>query len=162
MKIINNFLQTEDLADIKQVLTDPSFPWSLNHGVSYPDDGHIQFVHTIYKDNEFISSWKLGGLDIFIEKLGITSLVRAKVNLLPKTNKIIEHEAHVDIPNPPSNLKTAILYLNTINGYTKFETGEKIISEEYKLIIFKATNKDFGTTNSCNASYRLVFNLNYF
>lgn len=162
MKTIDNFLEPNDLSDIKDIVTDPTFPWALNHGVSYADDGHIQFTHTIYRDNEFPSTWKLGGLDIFIEKLKITSLVRAKFNLLPRSTKIVEHEAHIDIPSPPKGLKTAILYLNSNNGYTKFDTGEKVLSEENKLIIFDADVKHFGTTNTCDAPYRLDFNLNYF
>ena len=75
MKQIDNFLNQKDLTDLKQVILDPTFPWALNLGVSYPDDGHIQFTHTIYKDNEFKSTFTLGGLDIFKEKLGIISLV---------------------------------------------------------------------------------------
>ena len=162
MKQIDNFLNQKDLTDLKQVILDPTFPWALNHGASYPDDGHIQFTHTIYKDNEFKSTFTLGGLDIFKEKLGIISLVRAKLNLLPRNEKIIEHQTHIDIPNPPDNLKTAILYLNTNNGYTKFESGEKITSVENRLIIFETKLKHGGTTNSCDAPYRVVFNLNYF
>ena len=162
MEQIDNFLNQVDLKDLKEVILDPTFPWALNHGVSYPDDGHIQFTHTIYKDNEFKSTWTLGGLDIFKKRLGIISLVRAKVNLLPRSEKIIEHQAHTDIPNPPNNLKTAILYLNSNNGYTKFETGEKIPSVENKLIKFDTKIKHWGTTNSCDQPYRVVFNLNYF
>ena len=138
MKIVDNFLDQSDFKDIKQIITDPTFPWSLNHGVSFEHDGHVQFTHTIYKDNEFQSSWKLGGLDILKDKLGIISLVRAKFNLLPKANHIIEHAEHIDIPNPPDNLKTAILYLNTNNGYTKFASGEKVDSIENRMIIFNA------------------------
>ena len=66
------------------------------------------------------------------------------------------------VPKPPNNLKTAILYLNTNNGYTKFESGEKITSVENKLIIFNAKEKHSGTTNSCEQPYRVVLNLNYF
>jgi hypothetical protein len=162
MQQIDNFLKLSDLKDLKEVILDPTFPWALNHGVSYPEDGHIQFTNTIYKDNEFKSTWTLGGLDIFKEKLKIISLVRAKINLLPRTEKIIEHQAHIDIPNPPDNLKTAILYLNTNNGYTKFENGDTVSSVENKLIIFDTKLKHSGTTNSCDAPYRVVFNLNYF
>mgnify|MGYP003112723252 FL=1 len=162
IEVKENFLAESDLKDLKDVLLDPGFTWALNHGVSYPEDGHIQFTHTIYRDDEFKSTFTLGGLDIFKEKLGIVSLVRAKVNLLPRATEVIEHEAHIDIANPPSNLKTAILYLNTNNGYTKFETGEKITSKENTLVIFDAKTKHSGTTNSCDAPYRLVFNLNYF
>ena len=149
IEVKENFLAQSDLKDLKDILLDPSFAWALNHGVSYPQDGHIQFTHTIYRDDEFKSTFTLGGLDIFKEKLGIVSLVRAKVNLLPRAN-------------PPSNLKTAIVYLNTNNGYTKFETGEKITSKENTLVIFDAKTKHSGTTNSCDAPYRIVFNLNYF
>ena len=162
MKQIDNFLDKKDLDDLKEIILDPSFPWALNHGVSYADDGHIQFTHTVYKDNEFKSKFTLGGLDIFKEKLEIISLVRAKFNLLPRNEKIIEHQEHIDIPTPPDNLKTAILYLNTNNGYTKFENGDKVSSVENKLIIFNAKLKHSGTTNSCDAPYRVVLNLNYF
>tara|TARA_Y100001970_G_C14221637_1_gene853022 strand:- start:301 stop:789 length:489 start_codon:yes stop_codon:yes gene_type:complete len=162
MKQIDNFLDKKDFEDLKTVLLDPTFPWALNHGVSYPYDGHIQFTHTIYNDNVFQSTWTLGGLDIFKEKLNIQSLVRAKVNLLPKNEKIIEHEAHIDIPDPKDGLMTAILYMNTNNGYTKFESGEKVDSVENRLVIFDAKTKHSGSTNSCDAPYRLVFNLNYF
>ena len=98
----------------------------------------------------------------FLEKLGIVSLVRAKFNLLHRTDKIIEHQPHIDIPNPPDNLKTAILYLNTNNGYTKFEDGNKVLSEENRLVIFDGKLKHWGSTNSCSEPYRIVFNLNYF
>ena len=96
------------------------------------------------------------------EKLGIVSLVRAKFNLLHRTDDIIEHQPHIDIPNPPDNLKTAILYLNTNNGYTKFEDGNKVLSEENRLVIFDGKLKHWGSTNSCSEPYRIVFNLNYF
>ena len=56
IKVKENFLAQSDLKDLKDVLLDPSFPWALNHGVSYPEDGHIQFTHTIYRDDEFKSS----------------------------------------------------------------------------------------------------------
>ena len=92
----------------------------------------------------------------------MVSLVRVKLNLLHRTEKIIEHHSHIDIEDPPNDLKTAILYLNTNNGYTKFETGEKVDSVANRLITFKGSTKHFGTTNSCAAPYRVVLNLNYF
>ena len=44
MKIVDNFLDQSDFKDIKQIITDPTFPWSLNHGVSFEHDGHVQFT----------------------------------------------------------------------------------------------------------------------
>ena len=68
---------------------------------------------------------------------------------------------NIDIPNPPNDLKTAILYLNTNNGYTQF-ASRKVSSVANRLVVFKADESHFGTTNSCDAPYRLVLNLNYF
>ena len=162
MKQIDNFLAPDDFKDFKDIVLSANFPWYLNHGVTYSNDGEIMFTHTIYKNDTFKSSFTLGGLDIFKEKLNIVSLVRAKINLLPRTEKIVEHLPHVDITNAPQGIKTAILYVNSNNGYTKFKTGEKIGSVENRLITFDGKLQHFGTTNSCDAPYRVVFNLNYF
>ena len=163
MKIIDNFLDPADLQDFKNIILSANFPWYLNHGVSYAnDDSGVMFTHTIYKNDTFNSSFTLGGLDIFKEKLNIVSLVRSKINFLYRTAEIIEHHSHTDLHNPPNDLKTAILYLNTNNGYTKFKTGEKIDSIENRLITFDGKLEHYGTTNSCDAPYRVVFNLNYF
>ena len=162
MRIIENFLDEKDFKDLYSILISDQFPWYLNHGVSYAgDDSGILFTHSVYKNNQFNSTFTLGGLDIFKEKLGIVSLVRAKFNLLQKTHKIIQHEPHIDIPNPPNDLKTAILYLNTNNGYTQFES-RKVSSVANRLVVFKGSQSHFGTTNSCDAPYRIVLNLNYF
>ena len=163
MKIIDNFLDKNDFRDLQNIVLSADFPWYLNHGVSYKgDDSGIMFTHLMYKNDTFNSSFTLGGLEIFKEKLNIVSLVRAKINLLHRTEEIIEHHSHIDIENPPNDLKTAILYLNTNNGYTKFATGEKVDSVANRLITFKGSLEHFGTTNSCDAPYRVVFNLNYF
>jgi len=163
MKQIDNFLEANDFKDLQNIVLSPDFPWYLNHGVSYKgDDSGIMFTHLVYKDDVFNSSFTLGGLDIFKKQLNIVSLVRAKFNFLYRTEKIVEHHPHIDIPNPPSDLKTAILYLNTNNGYTQFKTGEKIESVENRLITFEGSLEHFGTTNSCDAPYRVVLNLNYF
>ena len=57
--------------------------------------------------------------------------------------------------------KTAILYLNTNNGYTKFSTGEKVMSERNKLISFDGHLEHTGTTNSCDEPRRVCLNINY-
>ena len=115
----------------------------------------------MYKDGKFQSSFTLGGLDIFKEKLKIKEIVRAKFNLLYRTEKIIEHLMHVDIEDAPKGTKTAILYLNNNNGYTRFKTGEKVGSVANRLVLFNADMPHGGTTNNCNQPYRAVFNLNY-
>ena len=162
LTIKDNFLDKKDFDDLTYiVLKWGQFPWYLNHGVSYEDDGKIQFTHLMYKEGKFQSSFTLGGLDIFKEQLNIKEIVRAKFNLLFKTEKIYEHLMHTDIQNPEPNTQTAILYLNTNNGYTKFENGEKVSSVANRLVVFDATIPHAGTTNNCDSPYRAVLNLNF-
>lgn len=160
MKIIDDFLKPEDLEDLKSIVLGEEFPWYMNDGVTWPGDGHIQFTHQTFKNGKFNSSFTLGGLDIFKEKLAFTKILRAKFNLLQMTPKIVEHPFHTDLPNPGKNVKTAILYLNTNNGYTKFKNGEQVQSVENRLVLFNGDMEHAGTTCT-DKRYRAVFNLNF-
>ncbi len=160
MKIIDDFLKPEDLEDLKSIVLGTNFPWYMNDGVTLLGDGHIQFTHLIYKDGAFTSSYTLGGLDIFKELLGFKKILRAKFNLLQGSDKIIEHGLHTDLPEPDSKVKTAILYLNTNNGYTKFENGDIVESVENRLVLFDGNVQHAGSTCS-DKRYRVVFNLNF-
>ena len=59
-----------------------------------------------------------------------------------------------------SDCLISIFYINTNNGYTYFETGEKIKSVENRLITFDNKLKHYGTT-STNTQTRIVLNLCY-
>jgi len=53
------------------------------------------------------------------------------------------------------------LYVNTNNGYTKFEDGTKVESVANRLVTFPANMKHKGT--SCtDEKIRVVINFNYF
>ena len=54
----------------------------------------------------------------------------------------------------------AIFYVNSNDGFTEFETGEKIKSMENRLLMFDNKLKHFGTT-STNSKTRIVLNLCY-
>ena len=65
-----------------------------------------------------------------------------------------------DIKNN-KKLKTAIYYVNTNNGYTKFKkNNKKIISEKNKLIIFDNDLEHTGSTCT-DDRLRVVINFNY-
>jgi hypothetical protein len=101
-------------------------------------------------------------LNPLVNLLEPVSIVRIKANLTTNSSKIIEHGYHTDYNNFSSpNLKTAIFYINNNNGYTKFETGEVIESEENKLVVFDADKRHTGT-NCSDKKCRVVINLNFF
>ena len=155
IKIIKNCLSKENHKEIKNIIYSDYFAWYLNFGVNYIGDGNKQFTHTFYDKNNINSDF-FKNLKPIIDLLNPSTLLRIKANLLTKTSKIIRHEYHAD-----QSIKstTAIFYVNTNNGYTKFENGKKINSEENKLIIFDNFLKYAGTT--CTAEdERIIINFN--
>jgi hypothetical protein len=159
MKIIKNVLKNNKSLEIKNTLTYNEFPWFISKGIVFENKDDYQFVHLFYDKHVINSSFFNSLITPILEILNPVSIIRIKANLLIKSKKIIEHDMHVDIENNHS--KTAIYYVNTNNGYTKFENNKKILSEENKLVIFNSNVKHCGTTCT-NDDYRIVINFNYF
>jgi hypothetical protein len=156
IKIIKDCLSKEDFKSIKDIIYSDYFSWYLNFGVNNLGDEHIQFTHTFY-DKHVQNSNLFDNLKPIINILNPLALIRVKANLLTKTNEIIKHGFHVD---QHFKCTTAIFYLNNNNGFTEFENGQKIYSEENKLVIFNNFLKHTGTT-STNTNERIVINFNY-
>ena len=155
--VIENVLKKENFLTIKNTLEGGSFPWYFSKVLIEKINNNFQFVHTFY--NNFTVNSNFYDLIIpIIEVLKPLSLIKIKANLLPQEKKIVEHGMHVD--HYHKNCKTAIYYVNTNNGYTKFLDNTKILSEENKLLIFNTEEKHTGTTCT-NVSRRIVINFNY-
>jgi len=155
--VIENALKKEDFLAIKNTLEAKNFPWYFSEGVSYKNNDDFQFCHIFY--NNFIVNSNFYALIIpIIEVLKPLALIKIKANLLTREKNIIEHGMHVDYYH--KNCKTAVYYVNTNNGYTKFLDGTKISSEENKLLIFNTEEKHTGTTCT-DLSRRIVINFNY-
>ena len=156
IKIIKDCLSKEDFANIKNTLFSDYFAWYLNLGVNEALDNYTQFTHVFF-NNYIQNSNLLDNLKPIINILNPLALIRVKANLLTKTEKIIKHGFHVD-----QNFKctTAIFYVNNNNGYTEFENGKKIYSEENKLVIFDTFLKHTGTTCT-DTNQRIVINFNF-
>ena len=141
-----------------------NFPWFYNDAIDYDDDGKSQFVHIMYNEGKQNSEFFPLIIPI-IEKLDSWILLSAKINSLGRTESIVENSMHIDLMNKSylntNPFKTAIFYLNDNNGYTKFETGEKVTSEKNKLIVFDGNKSHTGTSNSCEAKRRVILNINY-
>ena len=75
-------------------------------------------------------------------------------DILPE---IYENRENVTLDNQ----RTGVFYLNTNNGYTYFEGGERVTSVENRLVVFPSSKRHAGTTNT-DADFRCVINLNWF
>ena len=180
MQIIDDFLPTNVFLVFKQRLMGKDMTWKQGK-VLHPDDPNVdekcdeldnfQFEHVFYnvspsfpeynlRFNQFSDeSFNYGLMSPLLHKLTIRSLVKIKANLNPRTSEIIEHGYHMDYPY--ENCKTSIFYVNTNNGYTKFEDGTVVESVENRLVTFDTMTKHTGSTCT-DQKCRMVINLNYF
>ena len=158
IEIRDNFLTDDEFKVVTEILNPKFVPWSFQPVV--PDEesnvdktDNFQFSYTILPETLYYPC-----LVALFDKMDMEVHFRLKVNLNPKAPEIIEHGYHIDLPLPQS--KTAVFYLNTNNGYTAFETGEKVESVANRLVKFPCNTKHTGT--SCtDQRYRMVINLNY-
>lgn len=159
IKITEKLLDQKQADLIEQKMTCNMFGWFITKGIVYRHEDNYQFTHNFYDIFQPRSNY-MELINPIIKKINPSSIIRIKANLIPKTKNIIETNLHKDIGYAKGN-KTAIYYVNTNNGYTKFKTGKKIKSEKNKLVIFDGDQEHFGT--SCtDHHYRIVINFNYF
>ena len=157
IEVRDNFLTDEEFKTVTDILHPKFVPWSFQQVVGDEESNvdttdNFQFSYTILPDTIFY-----GCLIPLFDKMDMDVHFRLKINLNPKAHKVFEHGYHIDI-NIPS--KTAIFYLNTNNGYTAFETGEKVESVANRLVVFDSHIKHTGTTCT-DQKARLVLNINY-
>jgi len=169
MKIIDNFLSPTDFEYIKKtVIESIDFPWFYSKVIDDKTTGkyskvacdnvyNYQLAHMLYNNNLKNSEF-YNILYPFIHELKIDSLVKAKLNFNPRAEKIIHHGMHCDYP---FKCLTAVYYLNTNNGYTIFESGEKIESIENRIVVFNSSKMHTGTTCT-DKQGRYVLNINFF
>jgi len=139
---------------------DPNFSWYYNDNVVEDNDKEFQFVHVFYK-NYVPNSPYFNELSLAIQSFHPLSLIRIKANLLPRTSEHIEHGMHIDVNDSEcKQLRTAILYMNTNNGYTLFEDGTKIQSVANRMVIFPTQIHHTGATCT-DEKVRVVINFNY-
>ena len=152
--ILNNFMfDLRDMEGIHNFVDAKSIPWYI---VKH-NSNSINFFHLTYDQQTITSKWFhiLGPL---FRELNPKSLVRIKANLFPKTAEIEEHGYNVDFP---FECTTSIFYLNTNNGYTKFEDGTVVKSIANRLLTFPTLCKH--TSSSCtDVAARVNINFNYF
>ena len=161
MKIIDDFLSPSDFQITQQFFQSPDFLWRYNEGIANRKQGldQFQFVHPFFDISKPSQTDWSPFLQPILTKLNAQYIFRIKANLRPRTSQGVLSDFHTDMK---LNQQTAIFYLNTNNGYTKFkeETLDDVPSVANRLITF------FGHLQHCGCSAtdcnnRIVLNINY-
>ena len=164
MEVIDNFLQPYQFNAIKStLLNDNYFNWYWQDGVNHPiESNYFQFTHIFYSEEDGHNSPYLDMFECVSCALNVKKLRSIKANLNPRTFFKRFHGWHSDYPakNGFEPAKTAILYINTNNGYTKFKKGGKVKCVENRLLLFDSYLLHSGVTCT-DKKRKVVVNFNY-
>jgi hypothetical protein len=164
-EIFDNFLPPEQFRIIADTIMGEEFPWFFCPGKSYSDvmknDKTIfQFFHLFYMNHGWISQFGQM-LDPILQVLKPVAIIRIKANMTTITPTLVQYDFHRDTSKNLVKSKTACFYVNTNNGYTVFNSGERVESVANRLVVFNSDNLHTGTS-STDESRRIVINFNYF
>jgi hypothetical protein len=166
-KVIDDFLPIPEFAFMNSTINSDMFPWNyIPHkvGAEIKDDSlhNHQFVHAMIGYNggmPSIISEHANVLGPILNLIKPTVVLRAKINLTTSSSTTHRFSSHVDdhygVPTT-----TAILYMNTNNGYTELQCGSKVYSKANRMLLIRGDNHHLGTT-SWDTKTRVVINLNY-
>ena len=165
MKIEDNFLDQEKFDELQIFMMGERLDWHYQKTIDIEEVvGRYQFIHMFYYTPTPRSGY-FEKLNPILNKINPVSLFRIKANLLTKTPTIVENTFHVDIlgvsEEKLKQLTTSIFYINTNNGYTKFEDGTKVESVANRMLTFPTNMKHSGTACT-DQKYRIIINFNYF
>ena len=163
MKIIDNFLPDYYFRSLSNNILGDKFQWYFNDFVVSKGDSLYQFTHRIYniRYGGVISEY-YSLFDAVQQKLRVSRLHRIKLNLNPKTVFHRKGGYHTDLPksNQLQHQKTAVLYINTNNGWTQFKKGGRVKSVANRIVIFDSNLEHTGVTCT-DEKRRVVINFNY-
>ena len=148
----------------------PRCQWRFVDFIAHKDrrdndkDGY--FVHS-FKDldpdtfkERFQESPNLSILSALMKKIkenvSDQNILRIRSSLYPRRSSQNPDPMHLDYDFPH---KVCIYYVNTNNGYTMFENGEKVSSVENRLLIFDGLEKHCSVVQTDTAA-RFIININ--
>ncbi len=170
IEIIDNFLNKDDFEDLKKFLMSPRSQWRFVDFIAHKDergqgrDGYFVHSFTDRDPNTFLERFEVSPdyqkvvklLDCIKNKLNFREILRVRSSLYPRREKQIPDPFHVDYN---FNHKVCIFYINTNNGFTLFENGEKVNSKANRLMIFDGLEKHCSVVQT-DTTARYIININ--
>ena len=162
MQVTEDFLQEEYYDHLNEIITSTQFPWMFQKRVANigedpeEDLNHYYFVHSLFFQNKVESPLYDDFLYLF-QSLNVQFLHRARVLMFVNQGEQYVHDRHVD---HTTNCKTALIYMNTNDGFTDFETGERVESVKNQLLLFDGSIPHSSSTPT-NTKERLLLSVTY-
>lgn len=156
-KIIENFLDKKLFDEFQAILMSTKMYWFFEPTMIKKDGNKFYLSHKIY-DMTPISTLYNPYIKTVFDKLNCKAPIVARANMYVHRNKKITSSPHID--TGWKNHKTAILYMNTNNGYTALGK-KKIMSKANRMLIFDSGTKHYAASQT-DKDRRILININYF
>ena len=166
VQIFNNFLDQEVFLEIKKFIMSPRCQWRYVNYIAHKDgrdnDNDGYFVHS-FKDchpqtfeDRYPESPHFPLIVKILDKIQYQNILRIRSSLYPRRDVQKSDPFHIDYNFPH---RVCIFYVNTNNGYTMFENGEKIPSVENQLATFDGSEKHCSVVQT-DTPARYIVNIN--
>lgn len=154
-KVLDNFLSNEHYQELVEEIH--NMPWFYSSSIDYFDEVEpekYQFIHTFWEGGH---TYSRKVVDLFSYYIQPIAWCRIKANFSLARDVLTENNLHIDGSHGDN---TAIFYLNSNDGYTFFEDGDKVESVANRLVLFPRETMHSGTTST--DTHRIVINLNWY
>lgn len=161
IKIIDNYLPEKIMLDLENFLLSNNFPYYYveNIVLGFEKSDSFMFVHHLIENQQESSTVGNSITDMIMNNVPHKNILRSKINFYLNTNHLQLHDFHLDNPND-KDIKIAIFYINTNDGFTEFEDKSIVNSVRNRLVLFSG-NLKHRSTNTTNKKYRINININY-
>ena len=157
-QVIENFLPQDIANFIEKEMVCDTFPWYYSDTVNTPeDDDKFFFSHSIIYEGELNSRFYDSIALPIVSKLRANKIFRVKCNLYPRQNKSDKKGFHTDMKEEH---KVLLYYVNTNNGFTLFENGDKVPSIKNTALLFNGNIKHMAVLQT-DKKARINININY-
>ena len=157
-KIIDNFLDNDYFLRLNNLVTSYDLPWYFQNDINdeqSKDDLYFYFTHILYSNNQPNSEF-FTLFEPLLNKMNYEKLIRVKLNLYPRTEKLRINPPHID--NPDEH-KGFLFYFNTCDSKTVLKDMH-IDCVANRAVYFNPTIPH--ASSSCtNVKARFSLNVNY-
>tara|TARA_R100000656_G_C3938731_1_gene126276 strand:- start:141 stop:644 length:504 start_codon:yes stop_codon:yes gene_type:complete len=158
IKVTKDFLLKNEFDNIFRLASGSDFSWFYQQEQNPNSKDGFFFSHKLYNNDTINSNHFNRIMNPLKMRIQYTSLIRGQINLLTRSDKPRRSIMHRDFNN--DTITTGLFYLNETNGYTEFETGEKIKSISNMYVEFPAKLKHRAVSQT-DKDGRIIINLNY-
>jgi len=152
--VIDNFLPDHDFKFLSNIILGDEFDWYYNDSTAMQGDGMMTFIHCFYGSGPTPS---FNQIESYLSFFKVKEVYRIKANLAPRT--VLHQKCAWHIDNLPCST-TAILYMNTNNGWTEFKKRGRVKSVANRAVIFDSNLEHRGVTCT-DAQRRVLINFNF-